>query len=58
MSRNLIIALGVLLWTSFAVVVFFHALAGDWMGPVLAIVIVAATTTAWHLRRRGLVKAS
>ena len=57
MSRNLIIALGVLLWTSFAVVVFFHALNGDWMGPVLAVVIVATATGAWHLRR-GLVKAS
>ena len=57
MSRNLIIALGVLLWTAFAVVVFVHALSGDWMGPVLAVVIVAVTTSVWHLRR-GLVKAS
>lgn len=56
MSRNLIIALGVLLWTSFAAVVFVHALAGDWMGPVLAVVIVATVTSAWHVRR-GLVKA-
>ena len=57
MSRTLIIALGVLLWTSFAIVAVAHALAGDWQGPVLAIVIVATGTSVWHLRR-GLVKAS
>ena len=57
MSRTLIIALGVLLWTSFAIVAFVHALAGDWQGPVLAVIIVAIATSAWHMRRR-LVKAS
>ena len=57
MSRTLIIALGVLLWTSFAIVAFVHALAGDWLGPVLAVVIVATGTSAWHLRQR-LVRAS
>ena len=57
MSRNLIIALGVLLWSTFAIVAFAHVLAGDWLGPVLAVVFVAIATSVWHLRR-GLVKAS
>jgi hypothetical protein len=57
MSRNLIIALGVVLWTAFAIVAFAHALAGDWMGPVFAVIIVATGTSVWHLRR-GLAKAS
>lgn len=57
MSRNLIIALGVLLWTTFAIVVVAHALAGAWLPPLLAVVIVATATSAWHLRQ-GLVKAS
>ena len=57
MSRTLIIALGAVLWTAFAIVAFAHALAGDWLGPVLAVVIVATATSAWHLRH-GLVKAS
>ena len=57
MSRIMIIALGVLLWTAFAIVAFVHVLAGDWLGPVLAVIIVATGTSAWHLRR-GLVKAS
>ena len=58
MSRNLIIALGVLLLDRLRGRCLRPRLSGDWMGPVLAIVIVATVTSAWHLRRRGLVKAS
>lgn len=57
MARNLIIALGVLLWTTFAIVAYVHALAGAWLVPVLAAIIVATATSAWHMRR-GLVRAS
>jgi hypothetical protein len=57
MPRNVVIALGVLLWTSFAVVAIVHAIVGDWMGPVVAGIVVTAVVTAWHMRRR-LIKAS
>jgi hypothetical protein len=52
MSRNLTIALGVLLWVSFALVVLLHVASGDWIGPALAVVIVTAVVTFYHARRR------
>lgn len=57
MPRNLVIAIGVLLWASFAVVAVVHAIAGDPMGPVVAGTIVTVAVAGWHMRRR-LVKAS
>jgi hypothetical protein len=52
MSRNLTLALGVLLWVSFAVVALLHVASGDWIGPALAVVIVTAVVAAYHARRR------
>jgi hypothetical protein len=54
MPRNVVIALGVLLWTSFAVVAVAHAVLGDWMGPVVAGIVVTAVVVAWHMRQRRL----
>jgi hypothetical protein len=56
-SRNLTVALGIVLWTALAIVALAHAVLGDWLGPVLAFVIVALASSAWHLHRR-IVKAS
>ena len=54
MSRNLTIALGVLLWVSFGVVVLVHWLVlDDWIGPAVAVVIVTAVVAAYHARRRA-----
>jgi hypothetical protein len=53
MSRNLTIAIGTLLWVSFAVVALLHVALGDWMGPAVAVVIVTATVAAYHARRRA-----
>ncbi len=53
MSRNLTIALGVLLWVSFAVVALIHVAVGEWIVPVLAVVIVAAMVGTYHARRRA-----
>jgi len=52
MSRTLVIALGVVLWTSFAIVSFLHALAGDPVGPIVAIMIVGTGVALWHGRER------
>ena len=53
MSRNLTLALGVLLWVSFAVVALIHVASGDWVGPALAVVVVTAVVSAYHARRRA-----
>ncbi len=53
MSRNLTIALGTLLWVSFAVVALLHVAVGDWIGPAVAVVIVTAVVAAYHARRRS-----
>jgi len=52
MSRNLLLAMGALLWGGFAVVAILHAIAGDPMGPVVAGIIVATVVALWHTRRR------
>jgi hypothetical protein len=52
MPRNVVIAMGVLLWASFAVVAVVHAVVGDWMGPVVAGIVVTTVVVAWHMRRR------
>jgi len=52
MSRNLTIAVGTLLWVSFAVVALLHVAAGDWSGPAAAVVFVTAVVAAYHARRR------
>jgi len=51
MPRTVVIALGVLLWTTFAVVAVVHALLGDWMGPVAAGIVVTTVVVAWHMRQ-------
>ena len=52
MSRNLLLAMGALLWASFAVVTILHAIAGDPMGPVVAVIVVTIVVALWHTRRR------
>jgi hypothetical protein len=52
MSRNLLLAMGALLWASFAVVAILHAIAGDPLGPVVAAIVVTAVVALWHTRRR------
>jgi len=52
-SRIVVIALGVLLWSAFAVVSVAHAASGDPGGPLAAVLIVAAAVTVWHRRRRS-----
>lgn len=52
MSRNLTIALGTLLWVTFAIVAYLHVDSGDWVGPALAVVVVTAVVAAYHARRR------
>jgi hypothetical protein len=51
MSRTLVIALGVVLWTSFAIVSILHALAGDPAGPIVAVIIVGTAVAVWHGRQ-------
>ncbi len=52
MSRNLLLAIGAFLWASFTVVAILHAIAGDWMGPVVAGIVVTTVVALWHTRRR------
>lgn len=52
MPRNVVIAMGVLLWASFAVVAIVHAIVGDWMGPVIAGIVVTTVVAMWRMRRR------
>ena len=52
MSRNFVLAIGALLWTVYALVAIFHALAGDWVGPVVASVVVTAAVVLRHTWRR------
>ena len=52
MSRTLTIALGVVLWTAFAIDALRHVAEGEWFIPALAIVVVTALTIAYHARRR------
>lgn len=52
MSRNLTIALGVLLWTIFAIDALIHVAEGKWMVPALAVVVVTVMMIAYHARRR------
>jgi hypothetical protein len=54
MSRTLVIALGVVLWTSFAIVSILHALAGDPAGPILAVIIVGTAVAIWHGRQMAI----
>ena len=53
MSRNLTIALGVLLWMIFAVVALIHVASGEWVVPALAVVVVTVVVSAYHARRRA-----
>jgi hypothetical protein len=57
MSRTLVIALGVVLWTSFAIVSILHALAGDPVGPILAVIIVGTAVALWHGRQAAMAAA-
>ena len=52
MSRNLLLATGALLWAGFAVVAILPAIAGDPMGPVVAVIVVTTVVALWHTRRR------
>jgi hypothetical protein len=54
MSRTLVIALGVVLWTSFAIVSILHVAMGDPVGPILAVIIVGTGVALWHGRQMTL----
>jgi hypothetical protein len=54
MSRTLVIALGVVLWTSFAIVSIVHVAMGDPVGPILAVIIVGTGVAMWHARQMTL----
>ena len=52
MSRNRILAIGVLLWTVVTVDAVAHLVVGDWMAVAL-MGIVGVVCTGWILLRRG-----
>jgi hypothetical protein len=54
MSRNVVLVLGAILWVSFAVVAIVHAIAGDWMGPLIAVIVVTTGVVLYHARQRVL----
>ena len=54
MSRNVVLAIGALLWTSFAIVTIRYTIAGDAFVPVTAAIVVTFAVTVHHLRLRML----
>ncbi len=53
MSRNLVLALGTLLWVSFAIDAILHLISGNWIVPALAIVLTTTGVVAYHARERA-----
>jgi hypothetical protein len=51
MSRNLILAIGALLWATLGAVAAFHLVTGDWMPLVFAALVGAAYITTRRVRR-------
>jgi hypothetical protein len=51
MSRNLILALGALMWGAFALFVIAHAIVGDLAGPIGAVILVAVMLGARQIWR-------
>jgi hypothetical protein len=51
MSRNLILATGVLLWAVAAIDALVHVVAGDWIVPA-SMAVVAIAGVAWIAVRR------
>jgi hypothetical protein len=49
MSRNLILTIGAVLWSAFAVDALGHSVSGDWMFPAVAIVV----GVTWLVLRRN-----
>lgn len=48
MPRPLVIVLGVVLWTSFALVAIAHWAVGDPAGPIMAVLIVGTGVVLYH----------
>ena len=48
MPRTLVIALGVVLWTSFAAFTIWHVASGDPAGPIAAVLIVGTAVFLYH----------
>ena len=51
MSRNLILAIGALLWAVLGAVAAFHLVTGDWMPLVFAALVGVAYVTTRRVRR-------
>ena len=52
MSRNLMIAMGAILWTAFAVDAFVHVAIGYWIAPVVAAIAGVAYVAIRRAARR------
>ena len=52
--RNVLLAVGALLWASFALWATLHVIAGDWLGPLIALIVVLPVFALRHARRRSL----
>jgi hypothetical protein len=48
MSRPVVLLLGALLWGSFVVVTLVHVASGQWMVPLVSIIVVGTGVTAYH----------
>jgi hypothetical protein len=57
MSRNLILAIGALLWATLGGVAAFHIVTGDWM-PLAFAAIVGVVYVTTRRARRGLTRAA
>jgi hypothetical protein len=57
MSRNLILAIGALLWATLGAVAAFHIVTGDWM-PLVFAGFVGTAYVASRRVRRGLTQAA
>ncbi|HET9521095.1 MAG TPA: hypothetical protein VFO73_08630 [Candidatus Limnocylindrales bacterium] len=57
MSRNLVLALGALLWATLGAVAAFHIVTGDWM-PLVFAGFVGSAYVASRRVRRGLTQAA
>jgi hypothetical protein len=60
MSRNVILAMGTLLWTVFAVDAIVHVATGFWIAPVVAVLVGLGWVAIRRMRQapRSLIEAS
>jgi hypothetical protein len=52
MSRNLILAIGALLWGAFAVDAIIHFGTGDWIAPTVAMIVGATWIALRRMQQR------